>query len=51
MGIGIKSDAAVIGIPVSDISVRHLSFPVPDWVPLFRYRTGTGIGILFHSGT
>ncbi len=48
MGIGIKPDAAVIGIPVSDISVRYRSIPVPDWVPLLRYRTGTDIGILFH---
>ncbi len=35
--------------------IRHLSpipeDPIPDWVPLFRYQTGSGIGILFHSGT
>jgi hypothetical protein len=30
--------------------IHHLS-PVPDWVPLLRYRTGSGIGIYFHSGT
>jgi hypothetical protein len=29
---------------------RHLS-PVPDWVPLFRYRTGSRICIRFQSGT
>jgi hypothetical protein len=34
---------------------RHLSpdrsIPVPDCVPLFRYRTGSSIGILVHFGT
>jgi hypothetical protein len=30
--------------------VLYLS-PVPDWVPLFWYRTGSGIGIFVHSGT
>jgi hypothetical protein len=37
--------------PVSDISVCYRSIPIPEWVPLFRYRTGFGIGILFHSVT
>ncbi len=31
-------------------SIRYLS-PVPDGVPLFRYRTGSGNCILSHSGT
>ncbi len=30
--------------------ILYLS-PVPDWVPLFRYRTGSGIRIFVHSGT
>ncbi len=30
--------------------ILYLS-PVPDWVPLFWYRTGSGIGIFVHSGT
>jgi hypothetical protein len=51
MGIGIKVDAAGIGIPASYISVRYRSIPVPDWDPLFRYRTGSGIGISVHFGT
>ncbi len=42
--------AAGIGIPASDISIRYRSIPVTDWVFLFRYRTGSGIGTLFHSG-
>ncbi len=29
----------------------YRSIPVPDWVPLFRYRTGSGIRIFVHSGT
>jgi hypothetical protein len=51
MGIGIEVDAAVIGISASCVSVRYRSIPVQDWVPLFRYRTGSGIGIFVHSGT
>jgi hypothetical protein len=50
-GIGIEVDAAGIGIPASCISVRYKSIPVPDWVPIFRYQTGSGIGIFVHSGT
>jgi hypothetical protein len=34
----------------SYISVRYRSIPAPDWVPLFRYRTGSGIGFFVHSG-
>jgi hypothetical protein len=48
-GIGIKEDAADIAIPAPIFSVRSVS--VPDWVSLFRYRNGTGIGIYFHSGS
>ncbi len=40
-----------IGLPVSCISVRYRSIPVPDWVHLFQYCTGSGIGIFVHSGT
>ncbi len=36
-----------IGIPASGLSVRYRSIPLPDWVPLFRYRTGSGNDILF----
>jgi hypothetical protein len=36
LGNSIKSDAAGIGIPASDISL---------------FRHGSGIGIIFHSGT
>ncbi len=43
LGIGIKADAAGIGIQAYDIKVRYRSIPVQDWVPLFRYRTGSGI--------
>jgi hypothetical protein len=42
-GIGIKP---VIGIPASDISVRYRTRFL-----LFRYRTGSGICLLFQSGT
>jgi hypothetical protein len=35
--------------PVSLSGAR--SIPVQDWVPLFQYRTGSGIGIFVHSGT
>ncbi len=48
-GIGIKEDAADIAIPAPIFSVRSVS--VPNWVSLFRYRNGTGIGIYFHSGS
>ncbi len=34
-----------------DISIRYRSIPLHDWVPLFLYWTGSGIGILFYSGT
>jgi hypothetical protein len=34
----------------SEISVQNRSIPVPQWVSLFRYRTGYGFCILFHSG-
>ncbi len=33
------------------ISARIWSIPVLDWVPLFRYRIGSGIDIFVHSGT
>jgi hypothetical protein len=33
------------------ISVRYRSNLVPDWISLFRYRSGPGIGASFHSGT
>jgi hypothetical protein len=49
VGIGIKADAAGNGIPAFDISIRHRSIPVTDWVFLFRYRTGSGIGTLFRT--
>jgi hypothetical protein len=38
-----------IGIKAYSISVRCRNIPVPDWLPLFWYRTGSGIGILVHS--
>jgi hypothetical protein len=49
--IEVEVEAAGIGIPASCISVRYRSIPVPDWVPLFRYPTGSGIGFFVHSGT
>jgi hypothetical protein len=49
LGIGIKTDAAGIGILASsDVSVQNRIIPAPDSVPLFWYRTGSGIGILVH---
>jgi hypothetical protein len=42
---------AGIGIPASCVSVRYRSIPVPDWVLLSRYLTGSGIGVFVHSGT
>ncbi len=40
-----------IGNSTSRISVRYYhSIPVADWVHLFRYRTVSDIGIIFHSG-
>ncbi len=51
LGIGIKADAAGIGIPASIISVRYQINPVLDWFTLFRYRTDSGIDISFNSGT
>jgi hypothetical protein len=51
MGISIKADAADIGIPESDFSILNRSIPVPDSFPFFREYTGSGISILFHSGT
>jgi hypothetical protein len=51
LGIGIKADAAGIGIPASDISFRYRSIPVQDWVPLFCYRIGSGICNIFYSDT
>ncbi len=47
MSIGIKANVAGIGIPASSIPVQYRSIPVPDWVSLFRYRTGSGIGGIF----
>ncbi len=47
VGIVSISNAASIGIPASSISVRYRSIPLPDWISLFRYRTASGIGILF----
>ena len=32
-------------------TVRYQSIPVPDWASLFRYRAGSSICILVHSGT
>jgi hypothetical protein len=50
VGIGIKADGPGIGIPAYHISVRCRSIPV--WTrPLFRNRTGSGFGFLFHTGT
>jgi hypothetical protein len=39
--------------PVPEHSVTGLGplIPLPDWVRLFRYRTGSGMGISVHSGT
>ncbi len=51
LGIGIEINAAGIGIPASCISVQYQSIPVPDWVPLFWYRTSSSIGIFVYSGT
>jgi hypothetical protein len=45
LGIGIESDATGTGIPASGFSVRYRSILVPDGVPLFRYRNGSGVGI------
>ncbi len=47
----VEGDAAGIGIPASCILVRYRSITEPDWVPLFRYRTGSGIHIFVHSAT
>jgi hypothetical protein len=50
--VGIDTNTAGIGIPAYVISVRYQKIPMPDWVvPLIRYRTAPGIGILIHSGT
>jgi hypothetical protein len=46
-----EANTAGIGIPASCILVRYRSIPVPDWVLLSRYRTGSGIGVFVHSGT
>jgi hypothetical protein len=51
MGIRIKADAAGIGIPASIISVQYQRIPVLDCVSLFQYRNGSGIIIIFLSGT
>jgi hypothetical protein len=51
LSIGIEADAAGIGIPAFIISVQYRRTPVQDWVSLFWYRTGSGIGTSFHSGT
>ncbi len=51
LGIGIEADAAAIGIPASGIYVQYSSIPAPDWISLFRYRTGFLISIFVHSGT
>jgi hypothetical protein len=37
--------------PASCFSVHYRSISVPDWVPLFRYQIGSGIGIFVHSST
>jgi hypothetical protein len=47
MSIGIKANVAGIGIPASSILVQYRSTPVPDWVSLFRYRIGSGVGGIF----
>ncbi len=39
-----------ISNPASDISVRYRRIPLPEWVPLFRYRE-SDICVLYHSGT
>jgi hypothetical protein len=49
MGNGIDPEAAGPA-PASGISVQYRSVLVPNWVPLFRYRTGSGIGIFVYSG-
>ena len=41
------SPASIFRHPVSQSGTDKL----PDWVPLFRYRTGSGIGIFVHFGT
>jgi hypothetical protein len=43
MGNGIEPEAA-------GISVQCRSVQIPNWAPLFRYRTGSGIGIFVSSG-
>ncbi len=48
--VGIDTNTAGIGIPAYGISVQYRSIFVQDWVPLIRYRTAPGIGILIHSG-
>ncbi len=40
-----------IGIPASLISDSYRSTSIPDRSPLYWYRTGSGFGIVFHSGT
>jgi hypothetical protein len=43
MGNGIDPEAA-------GISVQYRSVLITNWVPFFRYRTGSGIGIFVSSG-
>jgi len=49
LGIGIKADAAGIGIPASNISVQYQRILLPDWVSLFQYRNDSGIKFFFFS--
>ncbi len=42
---GIEADVDGNGIEGSCISVWYRNIPVPDWVPLFRYWSGSGIGM------
>jgi hypothetical protein len=49
MGISIEGDAAGIVILASCISVWYQNIPVPDWVLLSRYLTGSGIDVFVHS--
>ncbi len=43
--IGTEDEAADVGILAFGISVWYQSIPIPDWVPLFRFQTGSGIAM------
>ncbi len=49
LSVCIKADAAGIGIPASNISVRYRNIPVPNCVPLFCYLTLVSASFSFRS--